>query len=49
MGVLAHVQTAFSLRRWGRTRAAQMEALPAELRALVPGGADEAPPRELGA
>jgi hypothetical protein len=36
LGLAAHVQNYFALRRWGRTRAAQMEALPAELRALVP-------------
>jgi hypothetical protein len=40
MGLAAHLQNYVALRRWGRTRAAQMEALPATLRALVPGSSD---------
>ncbi len=36
VGLGAHIANYFSLRSWGRTRAQQMESLPAELRALVP-------------
>ena len=40
MGLATHLQNYVALRRWGRTRASQMEALPAALRALVPGSGD---------